>query len=260
MTTKGIALVTGAAQSLGKTIALRLADDGFDVAVNDLPSNAEKLAEVMNEIQAKGRASSAHIADVSIEKQVKNMVAEVVNAHGGLDVMVANAGVAMWGTILNTTVEEWDRIMAINGRGTFLCYKYAGMQMIAQGRGGRIIGASSVAGKSGFSSLSAYCSSKFAVRGLTQAAALEFGKHGITVNAYAPGGIDSEMLTGLAVGYSKDTGTPPEVWLDAQKNASSLGRLGYFTDISSLVSFIASKESQFITGQSISANGGTYFD
>ncbi|KAJ7444596.1 acetoin reductase family protein [Mycena galericulata] len=272
MSSKGIALITGAggctvtpsiswtertysldstAQGLGKAIALRLADDGFDVAVNDILSNAVKVSQVMNDIQAKGRASSVHIADVSVEDQVKKMIEEVVATHGGLDVMVANAGVALWRSIVDTTVKEWDRVMTINGRGTFLCYKYAGMQMASQGRGGRIIGASSLAGKTGVSHLGAYCTSKFAVRGLTQAAALEFGRHNITVNAYAPGTIDSEMLSALAAGSAEETGGSSEAWLNSWKTASPLGRLGTATDISNLVSFLASKESQFITGQSV---------
>ncbi|KAJ6598174.1 hypothetical protein DFH09DRAFT_1131166 [Mycena vulgaris] len=260
MSLKGTALVTGAAQGIGKTIALRLADDGFDVAVNDIPSQATNLAKVVEEIQAKGRTSSAHLADVTVEDQVRKMVEDVAAAHGGLDVMVANAGVAQWASILETSADDWDRIMTINGRGTFLSYKYAGMKMISQGRGGRIIGAASVAGKTGAAFLSAYCASKFAVRGLTQAAAQEFGKHGITVNAYAPGAIDSEMMTSLAIGNFKNTGIPPDKWLDGLMNATPMGRMGTATDVANLVSFIASKESQFITGQSILTNGGTYFD
>ncbi|KAJ7445954.1 NAD(P)-binding protein [Mycena galericulata] len=243
MSSKGIALVTGAAQGLGKAIALRVADDGFDVAVNDILSNAVKISQVMNDIQAKGRASSVHIADVSVEDQVKKMIEEVVATHGGLDVMVANAGVALWRSIVDTTVEEWDRVMTINGRGTFLCYKYAGMQMASQGRGGRIIGASSLAGKTGVSHLGAYCASKFAVRGLTQAAALEFGRHNITVNAYAPGTIDSEMhrVAARAPGVCSDYSN--------RRTGFNIHSCSTATDISNLVSFLASKESQFITGR-----------
>ncbi|KAJ7182886.1 hypothetical protein C8R43DRAFT_911487 [Mycena crocata] len=260
MASKGVALVTGAAQGIGKEIALRLADDGFDVAVNDIPSNAKNLGLVLEDIQGKGRKSSSHIADVTFEEQVKNMIDEVVAAHGALDVIVANAGVIKWASILDTSVEDWDRILTVNGRGTFLCYKYAGMQMVAQGRGGRIIGASSRAGKTGLAHLSAYCSSKFAVRGLTQAAALEFGKHGITVNAYAPGPTHTDMLDSLAFAGEKDRGLSAEAWLEASRKAMPVGRLGTPSDIANLVSFIASKESQFITGQSISVNGGVYFD
>ncbi|KAJ7489108.1 NAD-binding protein [Mycena latifolia] len=254
MSSKGIAFVTGAAQGLGKAIALRLADDGFDVAVNDLPSQAAALAQVVEAVQAAGRASSMHLADVTVEEQVRKMVEDVVAAHGGLDVMVANAGVAKWGSIFDTSADEWDRTMTINGRGTFLCYKYAGLQMVSQGRGGRIIGASSVAGKTGVAGLSAYCASKFAVRGLTQAAAQEFGKHNITVNAYSPGAIDSDMMNSLAAGSTKDTGLPPETFLENIKNRLPMKRLGVAADIANLVSFIASE------GQSLSVNGGGYFD
>ncbi|KAJ7133590.1 hypothetical protein C8R44DRAFT_528576, partial [Mycena epipterygia] len=152
--------------------------DGFDVAGNDIAVHSDKLDALVNEIQEKGRASSKHIADVSREDQVEL----VVQQHGGLDVMVPNAGVAL---------EEWDRVMNIDVKGTFLSYKHAGIQMVKQGRGGRIIGASSFTGEQGIATHGPYTGSKFAVRGLTQAAALEFGAHGITVNAYAPGAIDT---------------------------------------------------------------------
>ncbi|KAJ7149150.1 hypothetical protein C8R46DRAFT_532333 [Mycena filopes] len=252
-----IALVTGAAQGIGKAIALRLADDGLDVAVNDIPTNAEKLSGVVKEIQAKGRASSAHLADVSVEDEVKAMVAEVVRLHGGLDVMVANAGICKWVTITDISVDDWDRLMAINCRGTFLCYKYAGIQMVGQGRGGRIIGACSIAGKRvGSPFTGAYSASKFAVRGLTQAAALEFGIHGITVNAYAPGAIDTDMLQYLKDSSANTTNNELGKFNKVTEGVS----VGTPTDIANLVSFIASKESQFITGQSLSVNGGAFFD
>ncbi|KAJ7756859.1 NAD-binding protein [Mycena maculata] len=258
---KGTALVTGAAQGIGKAIALRLADDGFNVAVNDIPANAEKLLEVVKEIKAKGRASSEHLADVSVEEQVKSMVAEVARVHDGIDVMVANAGVThKWATLADLSVDEWDRVMTINGRGPFLCYKYAGMQMVGQGRGGRIIGASSVVGKQGSAGFAAYTASKCAVRGLTQVAAVEFGSHGITVNAYAPGPIDTDLLADFDASTAKGTGMAPGGLKEGAKQATALKRLGTPTDIANLVSFIASKESGFITGQSLSVNGGLFFD
>ncbi|KAF7328666.1 NAD-binding protein [Mycena sanguinolenta] len=168
MSSKGVVLVTGAAQGIGRSIALRLADDGFNVAVNDILNNSEKLDALVSEIQEKGRTSSKYVADVSQDEQVKTMVDDVVARHGSLDVMVANAGIA--GILAPLTENNWDRVMNINARGTFLCYKYAGIQMIKQGRGGRIIGASSMAGKQGHAMGGTYCASKFAVRGLTQAA------------------------------------------------------------------------------------------
>ncbi|KAJ7097550.1 hypothetical protein C8R44DRAFT_889092 [Mycena epipterygia] len=251
---KGIALVTGAAQGIGRFIALRLADDRFDVAVNDISVNSEKLKSLVDEIQAKGRTSSMHIADISQEDQVKAMVEQAVQRHGGLDVMVANAGViGRPGLITEIPLEEWDRVLGTNARGTFLCYKYAGLQMINQGRGGRIIGASSLSGKQGSATQGPYCASKFAVRGLTQAAALEFGAHGITVNAYAPGAVDTPLVTAIGHAMGADL-------LSQFKAMSPLKKTGVPEDVASLVSFLASSGSQFITGQTISINGGLFFD
>ncbi|KAJ7843066.1 hypothetical protein B0H14DRAFT_2779301 [Mycena olivaceomarginata] len=195
---KGVALVTGAAQGIGRGIALRLAADGFTVAVNDVSSNSANLDTLVAEITRFGRKSSAHVADVSEAEQVEAMVAAVVAEHGGLDVMVANAGIAgPWRTLLvELSADEWDKVMNVNARGTFLCYKYAGLQMIKQGRGGRIIGAASIAAKKAIPAQGVYSASKFAVRGLTQAAAQEFGPHGVTVNAFAPGAVDTSMLVG----------------------------------------------------------------
>ncbi|KAJ6482561.1 NAD-binding protein [Mycena sanguinolenta] len=257
MSSKGVALVTGAAQGIGRSIALRLAEDGFDVAVNDISDKSADLETLVEEIQQKQRKSSKHVADVSQEESVKEMVAGVVKAHGGLDVMVANAGIAgpYRTPLVELSAEQWDKVMAVNARGTFLCYKHAGLQMIAQGRGGRIIGASSFAGKKAIALQAVYSASKFAVRGLTQAAALEFGPHGITVNAVAPGAVVTTMLTGIST-----TAEQTETLLDRLKNASPLKMLGTPEDIAGLVSFLASKGSQFITGQSISINGGIYFD
>ncbi|KAJ7155280.1 hypothetical protein C8R46DRAFT_1356498 [Mycena filopes] len=185
---QGVALVTGAAQGIGHAIALQLAADGFDVALNDVAAKSAQLEGVKKEVTDLGRKATVVTADISVDAEVKAMVAATVEALGGLDVMVANAGVCKpRGSLVDLEADEWDATFAVNGRGTFLCYKYAGKQMIAQGRGGRIIGASSGAGKQAYPSLPDYSASKFAVRGLTQSAALEFGKHGITVNAYAPG-------------------------------------------------------------------------
>ncbi|KAJ6551753.1 hypothetical protein B0H19DRAFT_1158772 [Mycena capillaripes] len=255
MESKGTALVTGAAQGIGRAIALRLADGGFDVVVNDIADKSEALAKVVNEIIAKGRAGSAHAADVAVEDEVRGMVDRVVSVYGRLDVMVANAGVSSFTPIFEMTSDKWDRTMNINARGVFLCYKYAGIQMIKQGHGGRIIGACSVAGKQGHPFNPAYTASKFAVRGLTQAAALEFGAHGITVNAYAPGAIDTDMIAAIVT-----ADTPRETLIEGAKKQSPMGTMGTPEDIANIVAFLASKESQFITGQSISVNGGTFFD
>ncbi|KAF9459802.1 NAD(P)-binding protein [Collybia nuda] len=256
MDQKGISLVTGAASGIGKAIALRLADDGFDIALNDLELSKGKLEVLNQEISQKGRRTTVILGDVSQEADVKRLVNSTVQDLGGLDVMVANAGIVTKAApIQDTSIGDWDRTLSINARGVFLCYKYAAQQMIKQGRGGRIIGASSLVGKQGFAMVSPYAASKFAVRGLTQSAAKDLGPHKITVNAYAPGFIDTAMLNFFGDGF----GGAEEYKADRAKE-TPVRSIGQPKDIASLVSYLASKESHFITGQSISVNGGIYFD
>ncbi|KAJ7035951.1 hypothetical protein C8F04DRAFT_499571 [Mycena alexandri] len=252
-----IALVTGAAQGIGRAIALRLAADGFDVVLNDIASQTALLDAVKAEVVAAGRRSAVFCADVSVDAEVKNMVAFAVETFGGLDVMVANAGICRArASLLDVNPAEWDQTFAVNVRGTFLCYQHAARQMILQGRGGRIIGAASGAGKQGYGMLPDYSASKFAVRGLTQAAALEFGKHGITVNTYAPGAV----VTSMTSQFPTLAGMSPEAFFADQAKLAATGVNPTPEDIASVVSFLAAKESTFITGQSISADGGRYFD
>jgi len=256
---KGIALVTGAGQGIGRAIALRLADD-FDVAVNDIPSNVQALDSVVAEITTKGRRSIPVLADVSVEEQVKNMIDTVVAQLGGLDVMVANAGIYKEGSVLDCTTEDFDSLFAVNVRGTFFCYKYAGLQMVSQGRGGRIIGASSLTGKKGAALCVGYSATKFAIRGLTQSAASDLGKHGITVNAYSPGAIDTPLLQKNDADWAETKGKQKGDFYKMMSAMTPVGYVGAPQDIANLVGFIASKEAHFITGQSISCDGGWYFD
>lgn len=255
---KGVALVTGAAQGIGRAISLRLADDGFDVFVNDI--RGDELPGIVEEIEKRGRRGCWDVADVSIEEEVKQMVEKAVNRLGSLDVMIANAGVASYGPLIETTEEEWDKMFAVNAKGTFFCYKHAGIHMIAQGHGGRIIGACSVSGKRGNANMVAYCGAKFAVRGITQTAAVEFAEHGITVNAYAPGPIETPLLQALDTAYAQRNQKRDGEFKEMLRNRLPVGYNGSTAEIASLVSYLASKEAHFITGQTISCNGGMYFD
>ncbi|ESK86692.1 hypothetical protein Moror_10939 [Moniliophthora roreri MCA 2997] len=276
---KGIALVTGAAQGIGKSIATRLARDGFDVALKDLPTKSEKLQQVAHEIRQQGRRSVISVGDVSLEADVKRSIDTA---------MVANAGIIITKPISNTTVEEWDRVLNINARGVFLCYKLAAEQMIKQGRGGRIIGASSATGKRGDPAVAAYSASKFAIRGLTQCAALEYGSYGITVNAYAPGKLEllrkpCRALTAYQrIGENRGrrvtlpvpgvpfliwdtsaTSLPPEdfdVAFQRYVAQAALQKCGETSDIAGLVAYLASKEAHYITGQTINIDAGSNFD
>ncbi|KAG0705065.1 NAD(P)-binding protein [Suillus ampliporus] len=262
---KGVALITGAGQGIGRAIALRLAADGFDIGLNG--TNKSKVEEVAREIATahSGRRVCVLLADVTVEDDVRSMVDGVVTELGGLDVMVANAGIIHIAPFVETTTQDWERIFAVNVRGVFLSYKYAAQKMIALNethkRGRRIIGASSLGGKRGQEYLSAYSSSKFAVRGLTQSAAIELGQHGITVNVYAAGPIMTAMLNDVIVETTKLKGlSDPDVFIEHGKKNISVGYVGTPDDIAGLVSYIASAESHFITGQSITIDGGIHFD
>lgn len=250
-----VALVTGAGTGIGRAIAFRLAQDGFNVAISDQLCNEPGLTTLVAEIRELGRKVVAVTADVSVEVEIQGMIQRTVEELGQLDVMVANAGVMRFKPFLETTSDDWQKIFAVNGLGTFLCYQYAAKQMIAQGHGGKIIGACSGSGKQAEPMMSAYSSSKFAIRGLTQATAVELGQYGIQVNAYAPGAIETPMI--------REIGEIVGDWeaLKAQEvRKAPVGRFGVPEDISNLVSFLASDQSEFITGQTIPINGGRLCD
>ncbi|KAK7034635.1 hypothetical protein VNI00_012277 [Paramarasmius palmivorus] len=251
------AIVTGSAQGIGRTIALSLAQAGYDVTVNDIPSQNYKLEELAKEIESLGRKAVVSTGDVSIEADVKRIITATVEQLGGLDVMVANAAATNFRFLKPmpaATVEEWDSVHAVNTRGTFLCYKYAAEQMVSQGRGGRLIGACSASGKRGDPAMVAYSVSKFAIRGLTQCAALEYGKHGITANAFCPGVTKTEHVAAHMDGPVMDNALTKNV------DMSALGKISEMADIANVVVFLASKESQFITGQTLNVDGGLHFD
>ncbi|KAL1750493.1 hypothetical protein FB107DRAFT_223817 [Schizophyllum commune] len=270
MSSMRVAIVTGAARGIGRAIALQLADDGLDIALNDLPTTGKQLDEVRAEVEAKGRRTLVVVGDVSSEPDVERLVDETVNHFGRLDVMVANAGVMVVKPVIDTSVEDWHKAHNVNGLGTFLCYKHAAIKMRQLGnKSGRIIGASSVAGKMGEPFASIYCQTKFGIRGLTQALgmgysmaascpACEISHTGITVNCYCPGAVDTVMLRELAFGAG---GVEPFYAIESTK--SRVGYLGVPEDVANVVSFLASPASHFITGKwtrAINVNGGRFME
>jgi len=251
-----IAIVTGSAVGIGHAIALRLAEDGFDVVLNDIPRNEELLKSATKEIEAKGRKAHIVMGDVTSESLIEELVAKAVEVFGGLDVMVANAGIAVPVQAIHDVVaEDWKRIIDVNLNAVMYCFKHAARQMIKQGRGGRIIGASSIFGKRGSPGYTAYSATKFAVRGLVQSSASDLGKYGITVNAYAPGFIDTPMLR-QAADLVRDGTTIREIAV----KASPLGVIGQPEDVAAVVSFLVSPQAKFITGQAYGVDGGVHFD
>ncbi|KEP49310.1 3-ketoacyl-(acyl-carrier) reductase [Rhizoctonia solani 123E] len=245
-----VAIVTGAAQGIGRAIALRLAADGMDVAVIDLLSKQESLERVSCEIQATGRKSLTLFADVSKEQEVQTAVKQTVDAFGGLDVMVANAGIYESASVLDVSDELLDRVLGTNLKGLLYSYRAAAVQMIQQGRGGRIIGASSTSGIQSTANNAPYAVSKFGVRAITQTAALEWGQHEITVNAYAPGVIVTPLVTESGGGLNGEN------YVNMLMGNAAKKRAGQPEEVASLVSFLASEGAGYVTGQTISLNGG----
>ncbi|KAI9573050.1 hypothetical protein HD554DRAFT_2167333 [Boletus coccyginus] len=248
---KGVALISGSAQGLGRSISLHLARDRFDIALNDVSSKCDQLRAVADNIEKIGRRTLLVTADMTVDGEVKGMVQDVVKELSGLDVLVANAGVLELSPLILTELEEWDRVMGVNACSTFLCYKYAAQQMIKQGRGGQIIGASSISGKLGKPLLAAYSASKFAIRGLTQTAALELGPYDIMVNSYAPSLIRTPMTA--CISYTDGDFAKADLkMIDLWRGHTATRGLKYDgepEDVASLVSYLALKEAHFITGE-----------
>ena len=267
-----VALVTGAGgqNGIGRAIALRLAEDGADVAVNDLVAKPREgsdwggLPALVAEIEALGRRSLAITADVADAAQVQAMVDRVVDELGSLDIMVTNAGTPAGRDrvpIVELEEEHWDRVLRVNAKGTFLCCQAAARVMIKAKRGGRIITMSSLSGKKGAARFGAYASSKFAVVGLTQALAHELGPHGITVNALCPGVIDTERYRDIAnATRGADTSTEEQLegLFAGAIRATPLGRVGSATDVARVAAFLAGRDSDFITGLAVPVAGGMY--
>jgi meso-butanediol dehydrogenase/(S,S)-butanediol dehydrogenase/diacetyl reductase len=259
-TLQRVAIVTGGARGIGRGIALRLARDGLDIAVADLPSMREESENTAMEIRDMGRKAAVVDVDVSDSGQVDAMIRSTVDELGRLDVMVANAGVAAVKPLLEVSPEDFDWLMSINLRGVFLCYNAAARQMIDQGDGGKIIGAASIAAHKGFGLLGHYSASKFAVRGLTQAAAQEWAPNNITVNAYCPGIVGTAMWELIDEKLAEQMGLQKGEALQKFSELITLGRVQTPEDVAAFVSYLASPDSDYMTGQSVMIDGGVIFN
>ncbi|CZT11523.1 related to L-2.3-butanediol dehydrogenase [Rhynchosporium agropyri] len=258
---KRVAIVTGSARGIGKAISLRLAEDGFDVCINDIAANQSGIDEVVKEIQALGRSSYGHVADVSKLSEVEALINAAVENLGPLDVMIANARIAQVKALLDLTEDDVRRMFEVNVFGVFNCYSAAAKQMIKQGSGGKIVGAASIVAFKPFAMLSHYSASKFAVRGFTQAFAMEMAEHKITVNGYAPGIVGTAMWDLIDEELGKKTGAKKGDTIAKYSNdLIALGRVSVPEDVSKTVSFLASPDSDYMTGQTIVIDGGIVFN
>ncbi|RMX04108.1 acetoin reductase [Corticibacter populi] len=250
-------LVTGAAQGIGRGIALRLAADGARIALVDI--KADKLAEVQKEIEALGHKATTFVADVSKRADVYAAIDHAEQALGGFDVMINNAGISQVQPLADVTEAELERIFRINVDSVVWGIQAAAKKFQARKQGGKIINASSIAGHDGFALLGVYSATKFAVRALTQAAAKEYASSGITVNAYCPGIVGTDMWVEIDERFAELTGAPKGATYEKYVSGIALGRAQTPEDVAALVSFLAGKDSDYITGQAILTDGGIVY-
>lgn len=267
-----VALVTGAGgqHGIGRAIALRLAQEGANVVINDVVAQRldspawAGLPDLAREIEALDRQSLTVVADVSKANQVEEMVEQALQKFGKIDILVNNAGAPAGRDrvpVVDLEEEAWDHIQQVNVKGTFLCCRAVARAMIERNQGGKIINISSLSGKRGVARYAAYCASKFAIRGFTESLALELAPYRINVNAICPGLIETERVADIAAALA-----PPGVSAEEQRQllieraaaTTPLGRIGQATDVAQVAAFLASAESDYLTGLSITVAGGSF--
>tara|TARA_Y100001970_G_C14240889_1_gene864836 strand:+ start:1395 stop:2141 length:747 start_codon:yes stop_codon:yes gene_type:complete len=235
------ALVTGASRGIGQAIAVSLSQIGAEIIVN-YSSSQEKANQVVNKIQALGGSAYSIKSDISNEHSVNNMISEAIDKSGTIDILINNAGITKDGLLMRMKTENWDDVINLNLKGVFLCTRAVSKFMLKQ-KSGRIINITSVVGIFGNAGQANYSASKAGVIGFTKSAAKEFASRGITVNAVAPGFIETDMTKSL--NYEPIIAQIP------------LGKLGSVNDISGVVDFLASDPAAaYITGQTIRVDGG----
>jgi 3-oxoacyl-[acyl-carrier protein] reductase len=238
-----IALVTGSSRGIGKSIAGKLAESGATVIINGT-SNPARIEQVTSELKSKGYECLGIMADISTKDGITHLVNTVMETYGSIDILVNNAGITRDNLVIKMSEEEWDDVIRINLTSVFLCTKASIRSMIKK-RWGRIINISSIIGLSGNAGQANYAASKAGIIGFTKAMAKEVGSRGITVNALAPGFIETDMT------HQMDSGLAEKI-----KTMTALGRYGTPDDVAEAVAFLASDQAGYITGQVIGIDGG----
>jgi len=239
-----------------------LAHDGYDVCINDISANKQGAEETAHEITQLGRKSTVALGDVSVMSEVEKVVQTSVKELGQLNTMVANAGIAQVKALLDLTPEDFERMFRVNVFGVHNCHSTAAKQFVSQGNctmenPGKLLAAASIVAFKPFPLLSHYSASKYAVRGLTSSYAMELAEHHITVNAYAPGIVGTAMWDLIDEELGKKNGAPKgETIKKYTQDLILLGRTSVPNDVASLVSFLGSKDSDYMTGQTICVDGG----
>ena len=240
-----IALVTGASRGIGRAIALALGQAGAYVVIN-YKGNQAAAEETLSLLQSAGAKGELSIFDIADETQVEAAAKQIVEAHQKIDILVNNAGVTADSLLMRMKSADWDLVIGTNLKGTMLCTKVVSRQMIKQ-RAGRIVNLSSVVGQMGNTGQSLYAATKAGIIGFTKAMARELASRSITVNAVAPGFIDSDMTAGL-----------PEKLREEFLRSIPLGRFGTCQEVADMVLFLAGPGGGYVTGQVFNVNGGLY--
>lgn len=238
-----VALVTGASRGIGRAAALQLAADGHRIAVNYVRARAEAEA-VVEAIRAAGGEARAIGGDVGTEAGVAELFATTGETLGPVEILVNNAGVVRDNLLLRMTAEEWDEVLAVNLRSVFLCTRTA-LRGMLKARWGRVISITSVSGLAGNAGQANYAAAKAGIVGFTKSVAKEVGSRGITVNAVAPGFIETDM-----------TGAIDEAGREQVRTLITLGRFGTPEEISAAVGYLASEQAAYVTGQVLVVDGG----
>jgi meso-butanediol dehydrogenase/(S,S)-butanediol dehydrogenase/diacetyl reductase len=247
-------VITGASRGIGAALARRFAREGGAVVVS---ANEPACQAIAAEIVAAGGKAMAHLADVTKRGDVISLYDAAERVFGGVDVSVQNAGIITIARLEAMTESEWDRVMDVNTKGVFLCCQEAVARMRKHGRGGRLINTASGQARQGFIYTPHYAASKFGVVGITQSLAKEVAKEGITVNAFCPGIIDTDMWAYNDEAWGKLLGDyrPGELMAEWVQGIP-MGRAGTGDDVAGLVTFLASSDAAYITGQTINVDGG----
>jgi NAD(P)-dependent dehydrogenase (short-subunit alcohol dehydrogenase family) len=251
--TDKVAVVTGGARGLGRAIVTRFIAEGARVAIADLAS--DEAQDVAAQFGDKAFAVEVNVAKlVSIDR----MVAEVVSQWGGIDILVNNAAVFDMAPIVEVTEASYDKVFAVNVRGLFFTLQAVAQQMIARGKGGKIINMASQAGRRGEALVSVYCASKAAVISLTQSAGLDLIKHGINVNGISPGVVDTPMWDDVDALFAKYEGRKPGEKKKLVGQAVPYGRMGTPEDHVGAAVFLASSDADYVVAQTLNVDGGNW--